>query len=88
MQYTYGTIRPDKPANTYLTKDLGEATALVTEGVKFIGLEREGSFYWFVFDGTRADEVSQIYWSGDLKVSAKLFSDNLRTLKDRLFSRK
>jgi hypothetical protein len=72
----------------YLTKDLGEAAALVAEGVKLHRLEKDSSFCWFVFEKNNSEETSNKYWSGNLLVDAKKYNDSLRTLKDRLFAQK
>lgn len=74
--------------NEYLTKDLGEAAALVSKGVKLIRLEKNSNFCWFVFEKNNSEETSSKYWSGDLRVGAKKYNDSLRTLKDRLFAQK
>lgn len=74
--------------NKYKTKDLGEAAALLAAGIKFLRLEKASSFYWFVFENEKSQEVSSAYWSGDLSVVAKKYNDSLRTLKDRLFAHK
>ncbi len=68
------------------TKDLGEAAALVTKGVKLIQLLKDSDFYWFIFELDNESDLSNLYWSGELQVSAKQFNDNLRSLKDRLFA--
>lgn len=72
----------------YSTKDLGEAAALLSEGVKLLNLERDSGFCWFVFENNNAQEISQKYWSGELLTSAKKYNDCLRTLKDRLFAQR
>lgn len=72
----------------YKTKDLGEAGALLTKNVKLLRLESQGEFYWFVFEGGGIKKISDDYWSGDLLVSAKLYNDSLRSLKDRLFAQR
>lgn len=72
----------------YRTKDLGEAGALLAKGFRLVGLDKEADFYWFVIEGSNPGEISNAYWSGDLVVSAKVYYDNLRSLKDRLFSRR
>jgi len=72
----------------YLTKDLGEAAALLTAGINLLRLQKESKFYWFVFDSTNSHEISNNYWSGQLKVVAKQYSDSLRSLKDRLFAQR
>lgn len=72
----------------YRTKDLGEAGALVTKNVKLLRLESQGEFYWFVFENRDAKKISDGYWNGDLLVPAKLYSESLRSLKDRLFAQR
>ena len=75
--------------NEYLTKDLGEAAAIFSQDVKIIRLERDPSgFYWFVFPSEKSNELANQYWTNDLQVSAKSYYDAMRTLKDRLFSRR
>lgn len=72
----------------YKTKDIYEAAALVAKKAKLISLEREGSFYWFLFadwDGSRT--LSDFYWKNELVVMAKDYADAIRTLKDRVFAR-
>lgn len=72
--------------NEYKTKDLGEAAALLTQGVKLLRLDKASRFYWFVFEGKNSQDVSNAYWSEQLSVIAKKYNDSLRTLKDRLFA--
>ncbi len=75
--------------NEYLVKDIGEAAALLCKSVKFLRLQKEESFCWFVFENRQlCEQLSEQYWSGELVVSARVFNDALRTLKDRLFARK
>lgn len=74
----------------YLVKDIGEAAALLCcKSIKLLRLQRGKSlFYWFVFENKQlCEQISNQYWSSDLKVDAKEHSDALRTLKDRLFAR-
>lgn len=73
----------------YRTKDLGEAAALSCSSTKLLRLEKEDNFFWFIFSNNdTCQKLSNNYWSGDLRVSAKEYSDALRSLKDRLFARK
>ncbi len=78
-------MNQSNPNETY-TKDLAHAAALLTAGIKMIRLEREANFYWFVFEATGAEEVTNAYFSGDLKQPVKQYSMNMRFLKDRLFA--
>lgn len=75
-------------SNEYFTKDLGEAAALLTVGIKLLRLSRDESFFWFVFEESSCSEASNAYWSGDLMISAKMYSTNMRLLKDRLFAQR
>lgn len=72
----------------HYTKDLGEAAALLTKGLKLIRLEKDSGFYWFVFEKNNSQELSSSYWAGELLVIAKDFYDKMRSLKDRLFAQK
>lgn len=72
----------------YLTKDLGEAAALYAKGVSLIKLQKDSGFCWFVFEGIKAQSISNKYWSGKLSVDAKKYNESLRSLKDRLFAQK
>ena len=72
----------------YKTKDLGEAAALVTEGIKLVALSWEENICWFEFSGADIKKISDMYWSGDLLVPARVYAGNLRSLKDRLFAQK
>ena len=72
---------------TYKTKDIYEATALLANNGRLIQLEKEGNFYWFVFENLdMVKKMSDSYWRNELSVLAKDYSDAFRTLKDRLFS--
>jgi len=73
----------------YVTKDLGEAAALVCSSLKLLRLQREQSFFWFVFANKMlCEQFSGEYWSGTLKIPARQYSEALRSLKDRLFAQK
>lgn len=69
------------------TKDIGEASAILASNIKLLRLDREGPFYWFVFEDIDTAKVADNYWSGELMVSAKKYNDSYKTLKDRIFSR-
>ncbi len=78
-----------KSNSEYLTKDIGEAAALLSSSVKLRGLQRDSNFYWFVFeDKKRCQEVANQYWFGQLLINAKSYQDALRTLKDSMYARK
>ena len=72
---------------TFSTKDYWLSGALMAAGEKLLRLEWQGSQAFFVFENlARCEMRAQAYWAGDLKVSAKAFTDALRTLKDRMYS--
>ena len=75
--------------NAFRTKDLAEAAALDASGLSPINLEPgpDGRSVLFVFaEPAQAQELSRRFWSGQLHISARTYSDSLRRLKDRLFS--
>lgn len=75
--------------NEYFTKDLGEASALLCKSAKLLHLQQENNFFWFVFtDKALCNELANAYWANELQISAKSYYDAMRSLKDRLFSRR
>ena len=72
----------------FFTKDLNEAGVLLASNIKLLRLEQGQGFYYFVFENNQAQEICNKFWAGELTLNAKLFSDALRTLKDRLFARR
>ncbi len=72
----------------FRTKDIYEAAALIAAKAKFLLLEPDNGFYWFLFsDPHNCRTLSDAYWRNELKVSAKDLTEAIRTLKDRLFAR-
>lgn len=75
--------------DAYLTKDLYEAAFLITHNLKLLRLVKEDNYYWFVFGNkTKAEELSAQFWRKEIDVNAKIFAENIRSLKDRIFARK
>ena len=72
----------------YKTKDIGEAAALYSSGLKLLRLEKVSNFYLFVFKNDEAEKIANSYWSDELSVKAKTYNDSFRTLKERIFSLK
>lgn len=73
----------------YLTKDLGEAAALLCKRLKLLDLQKEDNFFWFVFEKKRAcKRLSDSYWFGRLLVNAKTYKEAQDTLKNRIFTQK
>jgi len=79
----------EKNNNGYYTKDLYEASFLYARRQTLLGLEKDCKFFWFIFaDRCACEKLSTAYWSGNIEVNAKAYSDALRTLKDRVFSQR
>lgn len=71
----------------YKTKDLAEATALLTSGQNVTKIERRGSICFFVFsDKEKCEEISNKFFFGDLQVNAREFHEAMARLKNRIFS--
>ena len=80
-------MRSSDSAETYETRDLWLAAALLACGHKLVGLVwHEGRAYFSFDDAVACRKSTDAYWTRDLHVAAKDFADALRTLKDRLHS--
>jgi len=70
------------------TFDLGAAALLATAGFELIGLDRTNPRkVQFIFN--RADGIEKVvdgYWTGKTKVGARSFFDNIKMLKNRIYS--
>ncbi|MCX6704982.1 MAG: DUF5659 domain-containing protein [Candidatus Woesebacteria bacterium] len=70
----------------YKTKDLAEASALLTSGQNVIKIDRQGSVCFFVFsDKEKCEEISNKFFFGDLQVNAREFHEAMVRLKNRIF---
>lgn len=70
----------------YKTKDLAEATALITTGNSLIGIERDGKICFFIFENKeKCIEISNKYFFGELTVNARNFYEAMVRLKNRIF---
>ncbi len=75
--------------NVYLTKDLYEASFLYANRLKLLGLQKEGKFFWFVFDNKKlAEELADKYWKREGLIDASTFAEAVTFLKNRLYARK
>ena len=74
------------PTETYETRDLWLAAALLASGRRLVGLIwHDGRAYFSFEDAVACRQSADAYWSRELRVAAKDFTDALRTLKDRLY---
>lgn len=76
-------------ASAYLyTFDLGAAASLVTAGSKLVSLDRHNPRkVQFIFQRKPGiDGIVEDYWSDRLNVRARTFFDNVKMLKNRIYS--
>ena len=74
--------------DSYKTRDIGEAGALILEKQRLITIERREKICWFVFeDKNTCRELSNKYFFGNLLVSAREYKETLDRLKNRIFAR-
>jgi hypothetical protein len=74
----------------YKIKDIGEASALLTKGIKLVRLEKgEGAYFLFVFGNAKlAKAVGHTYWFGNLLQNVKRYNESLHNLKDMVHSQR
>ena len=82
-------FRGDMNTNEYQTKDLYEASVLYALKQNFLGIKQDGQVCWFIFgDNKSSQRISDLYWARSLNVNAKDYAEAIRTLKERIFSRR
>ena len=74
--------------DSYSTFDLGNAAALVTAGFELFDLDRTNPRkVRFIFRReTEIEKVAEDFWSDRLEQKSRLFWDNIKNLKNRLYS--
>lgn len=84
----YKYIPLDDPALVWTTYDLGCSAALLTAGFELLSLNKDNPHKsLFVFK--KVEEIAEAvegYWSGKLVVSARSYFDNIKMLKNRIYS--
>ena len=70
------------------THDLGLAAALVSCGFKLRATTRDknGRFYFAFRQTSDLTEAIDEYWANTLHVPARLFADNIKMLKSRIYA--
>lgn len=69
------------------TQSIHQAAFCLCLGLKLADIDRRsGSKVTFVFEGRNASKKAISFYNG-VKVAAQQYSDNLRSLKDMIFSR-
>lgn len=79
----------DKTIKTLPISDLGCATAIVCENILPIELKKDKTSpkVFFVFEDTPvAREISDKYWLGKQKSISRDFFENLKMLKNRIYT--
>jgi len=73
----------------FLTFDLGLASALVTFGYKLLKLDKGNPRkVQFIFRReVDIEKVADDYWADCLEVKARAFFDNVKMLKNRIYSK-
>jgi hypothetical protein len=73
----------------FITADLSLASSLLTLGFNIWNLDRSNpKKSQFIFQRSPGlDLAVQKYWNGKLKMNPRLFADNQKMLKNRLYSR-
>jgi hypothetical protein len=70
----------------YLTKDLGEAAALITTGAPLREIQPTPTHSVFIFDDAKkSKELSDKYWNGTLAAPLLSAFSNQKILKNRVF---
>jgi hypothetical protein len=84
----YRWIPLDDPSVVFTTYDLGVSTALLCAGFQLLSVDKENvRKALFIFkkdDGI--EDVADRYFSNRLEVKARSFFDNLKALKNQLYS--
>jgi len=79
---------PDYYTKRFCTYDLGCSAALISAGFELISLDKENRRkVQFIF--RREDGIEKVvndYWADKLQVKARAFFDNMKMLKNRIYS--
>lgn len=71
----------------YETRDLYEASSLLTIGRDLIELKKGGKDFVFIFkDQDKCNKIANEYWQGKLIINAKAYTNSIKELKDRLYA--
>lgn len=74
--------------NTYITKDLGIAAMLLSQGISILSIIFQGRIAYFSFEHrTVCEKLATDYDFGEVQVNAKTYFSNLKLLKRKVFDR-
>ncbi|HWY80063.1 MAG TPA: DUF5659 domain-containing protein [Candidatus Sulfotelmatobacter sp.] len=74
--------------NTYQTRELSEAAALLLNKQRLVEIKREKKVCWFIFDNQKeCERISNEFFFGELMVNARTYYEAITRLKNRIFAR-
>lgn len=78
----------DDPSVVWTTYDLGISTALLCAGFELLSVDRENPRKaMFIFNRKAGIErIVNDYWTNRLEIKARSFFDNMKMLKNRIYS--
>lgn len=81
-------ISSENYTDLYYTFDLGCASALASKDFELVSLDRANpKKVRFIFKRKIGiDEIVDAYWADNLEVKARSFFDNIKALKNRIYS--
>ena len=84
----YKYIPLDDPSLVWTTYDLGCSAALLTAGFELLSLNKDNPHKSLMVFSRRKglDQAVEDYWSGKLEVKARSYFDNIKMLKNRIYS--
>jgi len=76
------------PSQSYTSFDIGLVASLISKGFELLAVDKTNrKKARFVIRRTnKIDSVVKDYWDGQLHLDARTFFDNLKMLKNRLYS--
>lgn len=79
---------PDNLSTYFYTFDLGCSATLISIGFELISLDKGNprKVKFIFMRNSSIEEAVNNYWSDKLKVNARTFFDNLKMLKNRIYS--
>jgi hypothetical protein len=70
------------------SNDLGLCTSLLSVGVNYIEVIKEGNIVYFIFrdEGNKLNTLANNYWNSNLDVDALTYYNNLKALKHIIYN--
>ncbi len=78
----------DDPDTYWATFDLGCSAGIISAGVELVSLEKSnpGKVQFIFLKNKNIEKVVADYWADRLEVKARTYFDNIKMLKNRLYS--